>query len=99
MRVEWSPLAAERVDEIAAYISQDSPEAAAAWVERIYDAVGKQLSEFPLSGKSGRDIDTEGAREFVFEAYRVFYDVGDVVQILTVRRSSELIDERELRQD
>jgi plasmid stabilization system protein ParE len=95
MRVEWSRLATERVDEIADFIATDSPAAALAWVERIYRAVG-QLGEFPLSGKSARDVDAEDARELVFESYRVFYDVGDCVQILTVRRGSELIDESEL---
>ena len=62
MRVVWSPLASDRVDEIAAFIAQDSPGAAIAWVERIYDAVGQQLSEYPLSGKPARDVETEGAR-------------------------------------
>jgi plasmid stabilization system protein ParE len=99
MRVEWSPLASKRVDEIADYIVQDSLKAAVAWIERIYDVVDKQLGEFPLSGKPGHDVGTEGAREFIFESYRVFYDVGECVQILTVRRHSELIDEGEFRWD
>ena len=99
MRVEWSPLASDRVDEIADYIAQDSPKAALAWIERFYGVVDQQLGEFPLSGKPGRDVETEGAREFVFESYRVFYDVGECVQILTVRRHSEVIDEGELRRD
>jgi toxin ParE1/3/4 len=98
MRVVWSPLASDRVDEIADYIAQDSPVAAVAWVERIYAAVG-QLGEFPYSGKPGRDVETEDARELVFESYRVFYDVGECVEILTVRRGSELIDENELARD
>ena len=99
MKVVWSPLASDRVDEIAAFIAQDSPRAAVAWVERLYDSVGHQLSEYPLSGKAARDVETEGAREFIFESYRVFYDVGDRVEILTVRRHSELIDEDELHRD
>jgi toxin ParE1/3/4 len=99
MRVLWSPLASARVDEIAAFIAQDSPRAAVAWVERLYDAVDQQLSEYPLSGKPARDVETEGAREFIFESYRVFYDVGERVEILTVRCHSELIDEEELRHD
>jgi toxin ParE1/3/4 len=98
MRIEWSPLATQRVDEIADYIASDSPAAALAWVERIYDAV-QRLDEFPLSGKPARDVDADGARELVFESYRVFYDVGECVKILTVRRGSELIDESELSRD
>ena len=98
MRIVWSPLASDRVDEIADYIAQDSPVAATNWVERIYAAVG-QLGEVPYSGKPGRDVETEDVRELVFESYRVFYDVGDCVEILTVRRGSELVDENELARD
>lgn len=97
MQVIWSPRATDRVVEIATYIADDSPTAAREWVKRIFDHVDKQLGAFPLSGKPARDVDTDDARELVFESYRVFYDVGDAVEILTVRRGSELIDADELR--
>ncbi len=97
MRVIWSPRAIDRVVEIAGYIAQDSPSEARAWVERLFGHVDQQLSAFPLSGKPARDVDTDDARELVFESYRVFYDVGDAVEILTVRRGSELVDADELR--
>jgi toxin ParE1/3/4 len=97
MRVVWSPRAIDRVVEIATYIAQDSPTAARDWVERLFEHVDTQLAAFPLSGKPARDVDADDARELVFEAYRVFYDVGDTVEILTVRRGSELIDADELR--
>lgn len=97
MRVVWSPRAIDRVVEIATYIAQDSPAGSRAWVERLFAHVDTQLAAFPLSGKPARDVDTDDARELVFESYRVFYDVGDAVEILTVRRESELIDEDELR--
>ena len=96
MRVEWSPLALDRVSEIADYIAADSPANAAAWVERIFEHVDTQLSRFPMSGKPARDVDTDEARELVFESYRVFYDVSERVEILTVRRCSELIDGTEI---
>jgi plasmid stabilization system protein ParE len=97
MRVVWSPRAIDRVVEIATYIAQDSPRAAREWVERLFDHVDTQLAAFPLSGKPARDVDADDARELVFESYRVFYDAGDSVEVLTVRRGSELIDADELR--
>ena len=97
MRVIWSPRAIDRVVEIATYIAEDSPAAARDWVGRLFDHVDTQLEAFPLSGKPARDVDSDDARELVFESYRVFYDVGDTVGILTVRRESELIDGDELR--
>ena len=96
MRVVWSPRAIERAVEIASYIAQDSPAASREWVERLFDHVDTQLAAFPLSGKHARDVDAD-ARELVFESYRIFYDVEDTVEILTVRRESELIDPGELR--
>lgn len=97
MRVVWAPRAIDRVVEIATYMGQESPDGARAWVDRLFGHVDSQLSMFPLSGKPARDVDTDDARELIFESYRVFYDVGDVVEILTVRRESELIDVDELR--
>ena len=99
MSVRWSPHALDRVVEIAGYIAQDSPQAAEDWVDRIFDAV-EQLGAFPRSGKPGRDIEPSDAREFVFESYRVFYDViDDDAEVLTVRRCSEQIDPGELERD
>ncbi|NTU72252.1 MAG: type II toxin-antitoxin system RelE/ParE family toxin [Coriobacteriia bacterium] len=97
MRVIWSPRALDRVVEIATYIAQDSPAAAQEWVARLFEHVDTQLAQFPLSGKPARDVDSDDARELIFESYRVFYDVGDTVGILTVRRESELIYADELR--
>ena len=99
MSVSWSPHALDRVVEIAAYIAQDSPQAAEAWVDRLFDAV-EQLDPFPLSGKTGRDVEPSDARELIFESYRVFYDVtAGGAEILTVRRCSEQIDPDELTRD
>ena len=97
MRVVWSPRAIDRVVEIATFIAQDGPTAAREWVERLFGHVDTQLAAFPLSGKPARDVDADSTRELVFESYRVFYDVGEAVEILTVRRGSELIDAHDLR--
>ena len=96
MEVIWSLRAIDRVVEIATYISQDSPTAAREWVDRLFRHVDTQLAAFPLSGKPARDVDADDARELIFESYRVFYDVGERVEILTVRRGRELIDADEL---
>lgn len=97
MQVIWSQRAIDRVVEIATYIAQDSPAAAREWVERLFSHVDTQLAAFPWSGKPARDVDADDARELVFESYRVFYDVGERVEILTVRRGRELIDADELQ--
>ncbi len=50
MNLIWSPLAIERVSEIAEYIARDNPPAAQRWVEETFDRVG-QLERFPDSGR------------------------------------------------
>jgi toxin ParE1/3/4 len=94
MKVVWSRRATSRVVEVARFIAQDSPQDAKRWVEGIFGAV-EGLADFPEMGKPGRDVTTPGVRELVFGNYRVFYEVGNSVDILTVRRCSELLDEDE----
>lgn len=50
MKVEWSPLALDRVSEIARYIAKDNPDAAERWVNELFDAV-ERLADFPESGR------------------------------------------------
>lgn len=94
MRVIWSARALERVEEIADYIAQDSVAAAATWVEELFAQVDR-LADFPEMGKPGRDVATPGIRELVLGDFRVFYEVGADVDVHSVRRASQLIDEDE----
>jgi plasmid stabilization system protein ParE len=50
VKVEWSPLADEQVDDAIAYISEDNPTAALHWLERLIDRT-KSLATFPDSGR------------------------------------------------
>ncbi|MDP2182762.1 MAG: type II toxin-antitoxin system RelE/ParE family toxin [Actinomycetota bacterium] len=94
MKVVWSKRARRRVTEIARYIAQDSPQASGRWVDEIFETV-EALGDFPSLGKPGRDVATPGIRELVFGDFRVFYEVGTDVDVLTVRRASQLVDEDE----
>ncbi|MHB8761761.1 MAG: type II toxin-antitoxin system RelE/ParE family toxin [Coriobacteriia bacterium] len=94
MRIIWSDRALERVEEIAAYIEQDNPAAAARWVEELFAEVDK-AGDFPEMGKPGRDVITPGIRELVVGDFRVFYEIGVDVDVHSVRRASQLVDEDE----
>lgn len=95
MKVEWSPLALERVEDIAQYIAQDDPDAAVRWVVELFDTVGR-LADFPQSGRIVPEVGIRRIREVIFGAYRVIYSVRDKVEILTVRRGSQLLRLREI---
>jgi plasmid stabilization system protein ParE len=96
MRVVWSKRATARVVEIARYIAVDSPQAAERWSEALISAVDG-LGDFPGMGKLARDVATPGVHELVFGDFRVFYEVTANIDILTVRRARQLIDEGEFR--
>ena len=95
MKVEWSPLALDRVSDIARYIAKDKPDAAERWVNELFDSV-ERLAEFPESGRVVPEVGVPRIRELIFGAYRVIYSVKDKVEILTVRRGSQPLDESEI---
>lgn len=95
MKVEWSPLALDRVSDIARYIAKDNPDAAERWVNELFDSV-ERLSDFPESGRIVPEVGVRRIRELIFGAYRVIYSVKEKVEILTVRRGSQLLDISEI---
>jgi plasmid stabilization system protein ParE len=95
VRIVWSPLAIERVEDIAQYIADDNASAAVEWVERIFDIV-ERLSKFPESGRVVPEVGVRRIREVIFGSYRIIYSVRDQIDILTVRRSNQLLRVSEL---
>lgn len=98
MKIVWSPLALERVEDTARYISEDSPDAAVRWVEDLFATV-ERLADFPKSGRMVPEVGSPRIRELVFGTYRIIYSAKDQVNILTVRRSSQLLRMSELGDD
>ncbi|GMV90224.1 MAG: hypothetical protein AMXMBFR82_00020 [Candidatus Hydrogenedentota bacterium] len=97
MKIAWSPLALERVEEIAAYIARDNPDAAVRWVEELFDRV-EQLNAYPASGRVVPEIAVPRIREIAYGAYRVLYSVSTRIEILTVRRGSQILRDEDVRE-
>ncbi len=98
MKVEWSPLAIKRVEDIARYIARDNPNAAATWVTELFDVV-ERLTEFPESGRMVPEVGVRRIREVIFGPYRVIYSMKEKVEILTVRRGSQLLRLSEINEE
>ena len=98
MKVVWSPLALECVEDTALYIAEDNPDAAVRWVEDLFATV-ERLADFPESGRMVPEVGSPRIRERIFGTYRVIYSAKDQVDILTVRRSSQLLRMSELGDD
>jgi len=97
MKIIWSPLAIERVTEIAAYITQDSPDAAIKWVDSVFE-VTERLQEFPMSSRKVTEASREDIREIIHGNYRIIYKVSKKqVMILTVRHTRQILPDEDLQ--
>ncbi|HOE00241.1 MAG TPA: type II toxin-antitoxin system RelE/ParE family toxin [Kiritimatiellia bacterium] len=96
MKVEWAPLAIDRVAEIAAYIAEDNPSAAEKWIRNIFVRVG-QLRQFPRSGRAIPETTRKDIRELIWGNYRIIYRItARRVAILTVRHTKTILPLAEL---
>lgn len=94
MKVVWTAEAIERLKEIDAYISQDSPAAAIRFIDLLFER-GDSLAEFPQSGRKVPEYDLENYRELIEGNYRIIYRVKtDSVEIETVFESHRLLPEK-----
>jgi plasmid stabilization system protein ParE len=91
VKIIWSPLAIDRVAEIAEYIAQDSPNSAQKWVESIFQ-VAERLENFPKSGRIVPEIMQDDFREIIHGNYRIIYRLQtEIVSILTVRHGRQIL--------
>jgi plasmid stabilization system protein ParE len=98
MKIVWSSLSLERVEDIARYIAEDHPDAAVRWVDDLFATV-ERLADFPKSGRMVPEVGSPRIRELIFGTYRVIYSARGQVDILIVRRSSQLLRLSELGDD
>lgn len=88
MRLLWTKLAESDLDEIATYIGQDNPAAAARVVLELIERVESLLGKHPAIGTAGRVL---GTRELVIGGlpYIVPYRVREKdIEILRVFHTS-----------
>jgi len=91
VKVVWSPLAVDRVSEVAEYIALNNPIAAENWIDSVFDSV-KRLEKFPNSGRIIPEIQLKEFRELILGNYRIIHRVEEKqVSILTVRSSWEIL--------
>jgi plasmid stabilization system protein ParE len=93
MRVRWLRTALRNLEDEAAYIATDDPEAARLVVQRVLEAVDA-LADQPGLGRPGR---VPGTRELIVRKTRhiVPYRVnGEVVEVLRVFHTSRRLPTR-----
>jgi len=94
--VVWSPLALDRVEEIAGYIARESAAAAKVWIDSLFAKV-KRLERFPKSGRIVPEIRRASVREVIHGDYRVIYRIKRAgIAVLTVRHGRQNLPARGL---
>ena len=97
MEIEWSPLAIERVLEMAEYIALDKPDVARQWASDLFDSTEK-LMEHPRLGRIVPEIQEDEYRELIEGNYRIIYLIGaSKISVLTVRHGKQLLSIEELK--
>ncbi|MCK9209957.1 MAG: type II toxin-antitoxin system RelE/ParE family toxin [Ignavibacteriaceae bacterium] len=95
MKIFWSPLAVERLEDIFEYISKDNRAVAQKLVDRIIKKVDS-LSKFPERGRKVPEINREEIREVFEGEYRIVYRISSKkVFVLTIRNFKQLLPDKD----
>jgi len=96
MKLIWSPLSIQRVQEISDYIAEDSSIAANKWIDDIFEKVGIVKSN-PEIGRIVPEIGLPDIRELIFGNYRIIYITSKKqISILTVRHFKQILPTEEI---
>ena len=97
MKILWSPLAIDRASEIAEYIAQDKPSAAAKWIDTVFSKV-EQLKSTPEIGRLVPEIRNNQFRELIYGNYRIIYHIEKKqISILTIRHGKQILPVDEIK--
>lgn len=96
MKIFWSPLAVERLENIFEYISKDNSSAANKMIERIFKKV-ETISKFPDRGRKVPEANREEIREIFESEYRIIYRVEPKrIFVLSIRNFKQLLPHKDL---
>ncbi len=77
MRVVWTHEALDRLSDIEDFISQDSPERAARFVNYLIQREWKGVSKNPRIGRMVPEISISHVREIIAQKYRIVYPIQE----------------------
>ncbi len=97
MKIFWTPLAVERLENIFEFISKDDRVAANKLITRIFKKV-ETLSKFPERGRKVPETNRKEIREVFENSYRIIYRVDyQRIYVLSIRNFKQLLPEDELK--
>lgn len=96
MKIYWSPLAVERLEEIYDYIAQDNVTAAQNLIENIFNKV-ESLLDNSERGRIVPESNRDDIRELFEGEYRIIYKLENKkLFILTIRNFKQLLQGKDL---
>jgi len=96
VKIFWTPLATERLENIFEYISKENGTAAYKMVDKIFKKV-ESLSKFPERGRKVPEANREEIREVFESSYRIIYRVDlKRIYVLSIRNYKQLLPEKDL---
>ena len=91
MRVHWTETALNHLSDIYEHIAKDSSIYALEMIDSIVSR-SEQLSEYPLSGRTVSEYETQGIREIIEGPYRIIYQVTEQqVDVLALVHGARLL--------
>jgi plasmid stabilization system protein ParE len=95
MKVVWSPLALEKLVDVAEFIALDNATAAENWVNEVFNKTDL-LCAMPEMGRTVPEMPHTHYREIIFGNYRIIYSLSHEVRVLTVRNCRQQLTEKDL---
>lgn len=97
MKIFWSLLAVERLEDIFEYIAKDDSTAASKMIGRIFKRI-ETLSKFSERGRKVPEANREEIREVFEGEYRIIYSIDSKrIHILTIRSFRQLVPDKDLK--
>jgi len=91
MKIRWTHEALEQLTAIEDYISKDSPERAARFVDQLIEHA-ESLSDHPRLGRTVPEIANPDIRELLFKKYRIVYRLKENrIEIVTIFEGHRLL--------
>lgn len=92
VEIKWTNHALEELDDIANYISKDSPKYAQILVKQIYEMVS-HLKQFPKLGRKVPEYGDPELREVLYKTYRIIYLVKkEHLEIISIIHGSRKLN-------
>ncbi len=97
MKIVWSPLSYERLENIYEFISDKDTVAAKKLINRIFERV-ESISKYPERGRKVPEINRNEIREIFESEYRIIYKIEPKkIIILTIRNFKQLLTKIDIK--